>query len=216
MRPAKSRQNVRSLGLFVIFLSFRLKLAPVEEAVFPRALKVIDLTPAPFFKAYREPDVSRTNTTVSSGFAPVFGFAFVMVLSQLGFKNTIQPTAQSSPTTSHFGAERLVVDDIHMLTHILRLMASDRARWVAKVKSALIPRMALLETKVSSAGAASAVMMAKIEIVTNNSTSVKPEFLGLVLFMPLILHPRNTLQKPHIMRLLPYVGRLLSQQPNRQ
>lgn len=129
MRPAKSRQNVRLIeSPEDTFVSVKLKLAPVEERVLPRALNVIDLVPElPLVSAYRDPDVSRIKTTVSRGLVPFLGLAVVMDVSQLGFKNTIQPISQWSPLVVHFGGDRLALEDMHMVTHILRLMASDRA-----------------------------------------------------------------------------------------
>jgi len=97
-----------------------------------------------------------------------------MDVSQLGFKNTIHPMPQSSPLVVHLGGDRLELDDMHMVTHMLRLIASERARCSANVKSALIPRMALRETKVPIAGAANEAMIASSAIVTNNSMSVSP------------------------------------------
>ena len=110
-----------------------------------------------------------------------------MVVSQLGFKYTIQPTPHSSPLVVHFGGERLAFDDIHMVTHILRLIASDRARCIANVKSALTPRIALLETKVPSAGATSDAMMANMAIVTISSINVKPRREFVLALMKLIV-----------------------------
>lgn len=114
-----------------------------------------------------------------------------MEVSQLGFKNTIQPTPHWSPLVVHFGGERLASDDMHIVTHILRLMASDRARCIANVKSALIPRMTLLETKVPSAGAARDAMMAKMAIVTISSIKVKPRCEWVFTLMLLIVYRRE-------------------------
>ncbi len=65
---------------------------------------------------------------------------------------------------------------MHIVTHILRLIASDRERCIAMVKSALIPRMALRETNVPKAGAAREAMIPNTAIVTSSSMSVKPAF----------------------------------------
>jgi len=59
-------------------------------------------------------------------------------------------------------------------THSLRFIASDLARCIANVKSALIPRMTLRETNIPTAGAANEAMMAKIAMVTISSIKVKP------------------------------------------
>jgi hypothetical protein len=114
--------------------------------------------------------------TVSSGLVPVLGLAVVIDVSQLGFKKTIQPMSHASPLVVHFGGVRLALDDMHIVTHILRLIASERARCNANVKSELMLRMALRETNTPTAGAASEAMIAKMAIVTINSMSVKPAF----------------------------------------
>lgn len=128
-----------------------------------------------------------------------------MSVSQLGFKNTIQPTPHSSPLSVHFGGERLAFDDMHIVTHILRLMASDRARCVANVKSALIPRIALLETKVPSAGAARDVMMANMAIVTISSINVKPRCEFVIALMRLIVSYQEINRYPLIRPTQPFV-----------
>ncbi len=82
----------------------------------------------------------------------------------------------SSPVIVHLGALAVGLLDLQITTHWFRLIASERARCSANVKSALMPRMALRDANTPTAGAAKLAMMANKAMVTNSSMSVKPWF----------------------------------------
>jgi hypothetical protein len=96
----------------------------------------------------------------------------VVVASQLVFTNEIQPLVQFVPASQRGGvfASKL----LHIVAHVLRLIASLRALRRLDVKSLLIDAVRLRSRISLKEGAAKDARIANTEIVTINSISVKP------------------------------------------
>jgi hypothetical protein len=124
--------------------------------------------------------------------------------SHVGLRKAIHPPPQLEPVD----AQVVLLLDMQIATHSLRLIASERARCIANVKSALIPRMTLLETKVPRAGAARDEMMANMAMVTINSIRVKPVCNFDLIRILLIVRPQEINGCPLIGTTLPLVESL--------
>lgn len=95
-------------------------------------------------------------------------------LSQVGFRNAIQPTCQSVPVVVQAGAASPALLLMHIVTHVLRLTASLRAFSTLPVNSALRLVSLLRTMKSRTAGAARLPKIAAKARVTSNSINVKP------------------------------------------
>ena len=102
------------------------------------------------------------------------GLAVVIVLSQVGLAKTSQPICQSLPAGAQRGAASLVLADLQIVVHMLRLTASARALCIPFKKSLLTDCIALRLMNAVSDGAARLAKMAAIAITTSSSISVNP------------------------------------------